>query len=80
MANTNRKSASGTKLRITKRIVNTKRHIVGYVIGGESLSVNQARGLAATNRIAGVRVVGNHIQAVPGRKRLASLPTQVNRG
>ena len=60
--------------RATRRIVNTKRHTTGYVVGGEQLSVAQARTMARRGQIANVRVVGKHIQAVPGKQRLTDLP------
>lgn len=74
----NRKSKSSVKpMRVTRRIVNTKRHTTGYVIGGKSQSVAQARKLASTGRVSGVRVVGKHIQSIPGRKRLTDLPATI---
>ncbi len=75
---TNKKKSSRAKpLKITRRIVNTKRHTTGYVIGGKTQSVAQARQLAESGRINGVRVVGNHIQSVPGKKRLTDLPETI---
>jgi hypothetical protein len=65
------------QMRITRRLVNTKRHTTGYVIGGKKTSVPQARRLASQGRLANVRVVGRHIQSVPGKTRLSDLPTTV---
>ena len=65
------------KKRITRRIVSTKRHTTGYVISGKTFTVPQVCKMAATGKISGVRVVGNHIQAVPGRKRLTDLPETI---
>jgi len=73
----NRKKQAGVAAkpqRITRRVVNTKRHTTGYVVGGEVYSVAQTRNMASRGDIAGVRVVGRHIQSVPGRKRLSDLP------
>jgi len=69
--------AKSAKLRITRRVANVKRHTKGYVIGGKTFTVNSARKMAAQGRIAGVRVVGKHIQAVPGRRRLTDLPCTI---
>ena len=66
-------------VRITKRITNTKRHTTGYIIQGQFHSVSQTKNLASKGAISGVRVVGNHIQAVNGRKRLSDLPTEVRK-
>lgn len=64
-------------MKVTKRIVNVRRHTTHYVAGGKKYSVSQIRNLAAKGRIKDVQVVGNHIQAVPGGKRLTDLPTMV---
>jgi len=69
--------AANRKLKITRRIVNTKRHTTGYVVGGETLSVPQVRALARSGQVSGVRVVGQHIQALPGKKKLTDLPQTV---
>lgn len=65
------------KLRISRRLVSTKRHTTGYVINGRAYSVQEATKLARNGRVAGVRVVGNHIQADKGRRRLIDLPQQI---
>ena len=71
--------------KVTRRIVNTKRHTIGYVIAGKSYSLensNQRKSLlsmARKGQISGVRAVGNHIQAMPGRKRLSTLPKTIER-
>ena len=67
------------KMRISARVTNTKRHTTGYVIHGKFHSVSQVRTLAANGWIAGVRVIGNHVQSIPGRRRLAELPVRVDR-
>lgn len=80
---TDRKSAvvdRGSQLRITKRVVSTKRHTQGYMIDGKFVSTAEARRLASQGRISGVRVVGRHIQSQQGRRRLSDLPTEVRRG
>ena len=71
--------ANSSKLRISARVTNTKRHTTGYMISGKLYSVSETKALAASGRIAGVRVTGNHVQSIPGRRRLASLPTRVDR-
>lgn len=63
-------------LKISRRLVNSKRHTEGYVIGGKKTSVGDARKLAQQGRLANVRVVGRHIQGVPGNS-LSSLPVTV---
>jgi len=76
----NRRKASGpANMRISRRVVNVKRHTVGYMIGGKMQSVSQTRRLAAAGRVAGVQVVGNHVQARPGRRRLSDLPTTLRK-
>ena len=65
--------------RITSRVVDTKRHTTGYVIGKRTYSVSQVRNMAAKNEVFGVRVVGQHIQALQGRKRLSDLPVVIRR-
>lgn len=72
----NRKT-SNQRLKISRRIVNTKRHTTGYVISGQTYSVAAARRLVEQGQISGVRVVGRHIQSEPGRRRLAELPATV---
>lgn len=73
-------ATASAKMRISKRIVNTKRHTQGYMIGSRFVSTNEARRLATQGRISGVRVVGGHIQSVNGSKRrLSDLPTEVRR-
>ena len=77
------KRAAGTATtkpwRITSRIVNTKRHTVGYVINGQTYTVKQAARFARAGRIANVRAVGNHVQAETGKRSLSSLPTRIQR-
>lgn len=64
--------------RITKRLVSVKRHTQGYLVDGKELSVARTRQLAARGELYGVRVVGKHVQAVPGRRRrLSDLPQVV---
>lgn len=71
-------TASRNKLRITRRVVNTKRHTIGYIAKQRFYSIPQITRLAKTGAVAGVRVVGNHIQAPPGARRLIDLPTDVH--
>lgn len=69
--------ANQNKMRISKRIVDVKRHTKGYEIAGKRYSVAQTRKLAERGRLSGVRVVGRHVQAENGRKRLSSLPMKI---
>lgn len=65
-------------LKITHRVVNVKRHTLGYVINNRRYTVNEARRLATNGLLNGVQVVGGHIQAIPGRRNpLSSLPVQL---
>lgn len=72
-----RKSSATKKQRISRRVVNTKRHTTGYVVGGKTISVDRARKMASRGQLAGVRVVGDHIQANLGCKPLYDLPTKI---
>lgn len=67
------------KLKLTQRVVNTKRHTIGYIAKRKFYSTSQITRMAKRGHVAGVRVVGNHIQAPPGRRRLIDLPTEVKR-
>ena len=60
--------------RISKRLVTSKRHTVGYVVGGKRQTVRQSVQLARRGEIIDVRAVGRHIQAMPGCGRLSDLP------
>lgn len=85
MARNNRKKTGvqtapqSSMIRLTKRVVSSKRHTQGYMAGSRYITTSEARRLASAGRIAGVRVVGNHIQSEIGRRRLSDLPTQVMR-
>lgn len=73
-------TASGNvRLRISKRVVNSRRHTQGYMIGGRYVTTAQARKLAEQGRLTGVRVVGEHIQSEVGSRRLSDLPTEVRK-
>ena len=79
MATSNRKTkktgSATPSMRVSGRVVNGKLHTVGYVINNQHYTVRQAAQMARSGRLQGVRVVGNHIQSVGGR-RLSSLPAQ----
>ena len=60
--------------RISKRLVTTRRHTVGYVVGGKRHTVRQSVQLARRGEIIDVRAVGRHIQSMPGCGRLSDLP------
>ncbi len=81
MASSKKKTGkrSSPKMRVTRRVVNSKRHTQGYMIGGQFYTVPDSTNLVARGRVSGVRVVGNHIQAESGRKRLSDLPTTVQK-
>lgn len=71
-------SNSSATMRITRRVVNSKRHTKGYMINGKFHSVAQTKKLAASGRIYGVRVVGEHVQSEGnGRRRLSELPFDI---
>lgn len=70
---------SGMSQKITKRIVDARRHTQGYVVGGKEVSVPQARKMAAAGCLRGVQVVGQHIQSLPGKKRLSELPMMIKK-
>lgn len=64
--------------RITRRLVNSKRHTVGFVLtGGQQVSRSQAIQMASSGQIVGVRVVngsqGRYLQAT-GNTSLYELP------
>ena len=79
----NKKTACGkSKLpmqKVTKRIVDVRRHTQGYVVGGKEMSGPQARKLAASGQLRGIQVVGKHIQSVPGKRRLSELPMMIKK-
>jgi len=41
-------------MRVMKRIVNTKRHTLGYIVGGKKLTRGKAVKLARRNKLEGV--------------------------
>ena len=67
-----------TMMRINRRIVNVKRHTVGYVLsGGRQVTRKEAIGLAKTGALAGVRIVngpkGKYLQST-GKRNIHELP------
>ncbi len=65
--------------RITRRLVNTKKHTIGFVLtGGKQVSRSQAIQMASGGHIAGVRIVngsqGRYLQST-GNTGLYELPT-----
>lgn len=72
-------------LAIAGRVVDSQRHTVAYLVEGktyskaQTFSVSKTRDLAAKGRIKGVRAVKNHVQALPGSRRLSELPTSVKK-
>lgn len=68
------------QLAVTERIVDTKRHTVGYVINGVAVSRAEAVTLANRNWLKGVKVKKAGIQTylmTDGTNKLYSLPTRV---
>lgn len=64
--------------RITRRVVNTKRHTVGFLLNGSTyVTRSQAVNMARSSRISGVRVVrgsqGTYLQSTTSRN-LYDLP------
>lgn len=76
-SNVRRPNKQGMK--ITSRVVDVRRHTKGYVMGGKRYTVAQTRNLAAKGRVQNVQVVGNHIQAIPGHRRLTDLPMKITK-
>ena len=81
-----RKGSGGTatksrasQKKITHRVVDVKRHTVGYVIANKKYSVSAVKKMARSGQISGVRIVGNHIQAPPGGRRLSELPMKFDK-
>ena len=74
-----RNQTTGKRMRITSRVVNARRHTTGYVIGGREYSVMEARRLAENGGLNGVQIVGKHLQACPGSRRLSDLPTRIKK-
>ncbi len=69
------------KPRITKRLVSSKRHTVGFVLtGGREITRDQAVSMASRNRLSNVRVVrssqGDYLQSTTNSS-LYSLPMVV---
>lgn len=67
------------KLRITKRVINSKRHTVGFVLNGNRrVSRAEAVRMAQRSMLGGVRVVsssqGTYLQSTTSRN-LYELPT-----
>jgi hypothetical protein len=67
-------SRSRNSLRLTKRVVNGKRHTTGYMAGKRFIPVSEATRMAKDGLIRGVMAVGGHIQSSPGQSRLTDLP------
>lgn len=70
-------TSKAASMKITSRIVDVRRHTKGYIAGGKNYTVPQMRKLAASGCVRGVQVVGRHIQAKPGSRRLTDLPMKV---
>ena len=66
------------RMRISRRVVNTRRHTRGYIAGGDFFTVPRITRLAREGVVFGVRVVGRHIQCTTGRRPLTDLPVDVD--
>lgn len=68
-------------MKIQKRLVDVKRHTVGYKIGGRWFARSQAVKLAQQGKLSGVsvrRMNGiSYIQSKPGHTMLYDLPISV---
>jgi hypothetical protein len=69
-------------MQVQGRIVNTKRHTIGYKIGGRNRTRREAVQLARQGRIEGVTVRyggrdSSFIASVPGGPNLYELPVRV---
>ena len=78
--NKEKKMANQKKtLRITKQVVNQKRHVIGYVVNGETLTRGVVVKLARRNQISGVEARRSsartkwYVKATNGRA-LSTLP------
>ena len=66
------------KCRVTHRIVNIKKHTLGFVIDGKNCRRSTAVKLARQGKLNKIGVVGSHIQTHPSRKqKLLDLPEKV---
>lgn len=72
-------ASTRNRMKITRRFVNTKRHTVGYFVGGQRRTVAQTTKLASQGLISNARVVGKHVQAAVGATPLYDLPSKVVR-
>lgn len=68
-------------MKITMRHLNTKRHTLGYKVGGRWRSRKEAVDLARQGKVEDVMVCrgeyGHYIQAMPGTTPLYELPEKV---
>ena len=71
--------ATQNQMKITRRFVDSKRHTVGYFVGGQRRSVKEVTKLARQGRIRNARIVGNHVQAAIGAQPFYSLPETIVR-
>tara|TARA_B100000614_G_scaffold262915_1_gene301194 strand:- start:20022 stop:20288 length:267 start_codon:yes stop_codon:yes gene_type:complete len=78
------KQGMAAKMRINRRIVNSKRHTTGYIVtGGRRITRAQAVRMARKGELSGVRAIqGNgvsYIQSTTNRS-LYDLPIEVDAG
>lgn len=65
--------------KISRRVLNTKRHCTAYIIGGRTVSVPKAAQLAKRGLLPNVVKNGRHIQSRPNTRRLSDLTATVRR-
>lgn len=63
-----------SRMKITRRYVNVKRHTVGYFVGGKRRTVSEVNRMARRGLIQNARAVANHVQGVSGQPALYDLP------
>ena len=74
-----------TTVSISKRVADSKRHTLGYVLrDGREITRSQAVKMAQRNQIKNVRAIngsdGPYIQSVEGAKNLYDLPVTIRKG
>ena len=63
--------------KVVRQLVNTRRHVTGYIIGNRRVPVATAARMAAEGKLLNVVRNADHIQSRPGTRRLSDLPMTV---
>lgn len=71
--------ATQNQMKITRRYVDSKRHTVGYFVGGQRRTVKEVAQLTRQGRIRNARIVGKHVQAAIGEQPFYALPQTIVR-